>query len=79
MYKQACLYVFEQENHIKARIFSINFTVHFYPPLHHNGKVSSFPSHLCTVYYVRPEDIINLRVHKIDSACGMQKKCNYVM
>ena len=37
--KQACSYVFKQENYIKARVVS-PFSAHFHPPLHHNGKGS---------------------------------------
>ena len=37
--KQACSYVFVQENYINARLLVFSpFSAHFYPPLHHNGK-----------------------------------------
>ena len=40
MCKQACSYVFVQENYITRLLVFSPFSAHFYPPLHHNGKGS---------------------------------------
>ena len=40
--KQACSYVFVQENYIKAHVlmYFLHLMLTFTPPLHHNGKGS---------------------------------------
>ena len=51
--KQACSYVFVQDNYIKAHVLMYFLRLvhaHFYPPLHHNGKGSITPGLLCYQY-----------------------------